>query len=74
MLSIIFLFIFFIVDICLKDYSSPLYIENKKFPARDLAQFFAPFDLTPEGKVEEPKWNSIIIVLKQIHRPSMDGN
>ena len=32
-----FIYFFFMVDICLKDYSSPLYIENKKFPARDLA-------------------------------------
>ena len=42
------------VDICLKDYSSPLNIENK-----DLAQFFALFHLisfkAPRGKVKERK-------------------
>ena len=46
------------VDICLKDYSSPLNIENK-----DLAQFFALFHLisfkAPRGKVKERKKNTV---------------
>ena len=54
---------------------------RKQIPPRNLAPFLFSFDLfqgtaKPQncrGKLE-PKWNSTIIVLKQMQRPSMDGN
>ena len=57
------------VDESLRDYSSPLNIQNK---ANSHTTFGKRKTSTPSRKVE-PKHNSTIIVFKQIHRPSLDG-
>ena len=70
------------VGVSLNDYSSPLHVQKKANSRTTLSTFFFfSFDLfqgtaKPQncrGKLES-KWNSTIIVLKQIQRPSMDGN
>ena len=68
------------VDGSLRDYSSPLNIQNKANSRTTFGRRFffhmIPFkalqNLKPLKKVE-PKYNSTIIVFKQIHRPSLDG-
>ena len=57
------------VDESLRDYSSPLNIQNK---ANSHTTFGKRKTSKPSRKVE-PKHNSTIIVFKQIHRPSLDG-
>ena len=69
------------VDVSLNDYSNPLNIQTKANSSTTFSIFFFLFDLfqgtaKPQncrGKLE-PKWNSTIIVLKEIKRPSMDEN
>ena len=61
--------LFFNVDESLRDYSSPLNIQNK---ANSHTTFGKRKTSKPSRKVE-PKYNSTIIVFKQIHRPSLDG-
>ena len=68
--------LFLSVDESLRDYSSPLNIQNKANSRTTFGKqvFFFIWSLSRHSKPlrkVEPKYNSTIIVFKQIHRPSL---